>query len=238
MDKKRYGELPYEKFLQKGAESLTDAELLAILLRTGPDPGPNAPQAHLDCPALALAEQVLALPSGSRSGLAGLPFLSPAQLTKVRGIGEVKAVRLCCVAELARRLSLGCRTQLPAFPDPAAAASYCRPLFEGEDGAVERVILLLLDSKGRLIREKILAVGTVNSAPVSPREVFLQALKYQAVHFILLHNHPSQDVTPSREDAEITERLARLGNLMQLTLLDHIIVGGANYFSFREAGLL
>ncbi len=238
MDKKRYGELPYEKFLQKGAESLTDAELLAILLRTGPDPGPNAPQAHLDCPALALAEQVLALPSGSRSGLAGLPFLSPAQLTKVRGIGEVKAVRLCCVAELARRLSLSCRTQLPAFPDPAAAASYCRPLFEGEDGAVERVILLLLDSKGRLIREKILAVGTVNSAPVSPREVFLQALKYQAVHFILLHNHPSQDVTPSREDAEITERLARLGNLMQLTLLDHIIVGGANYFSFREAGLL
>ena len=238
MDKKRYGELPYEKFLQKGAESLTDAELLAILLRTGPDPGPNAPQAHLDCPALALAEQVLALPRGSRSGLAGLPFLSPAQLTKVRGIGEVKAVRLCCVAELARRLSLSCRTQLPAFPDPAAAASYCRPLFEGEDGAVERVILLLLDSKGRLIREKILAVGTVNSAPVSPREVFLQALKYQAVHFILLHNHPSQDVTPSREDAEITERLARLGNLMQLTLLDHIIVGGANYFSFQEAGLL
>ena len=238
MDKKRYGELPYEKFLQKGAESLTDAELLAILLRTGPDPGPNAPQAHLDCPALALAEQVLALPRGSRSGLAGLPFLSPAQLTKVRGIGEVKAVRLCCVAELARRLSLSCRTQLPAFPDPAAAASYCRPLFEGEDGAVERVILLLLDSKGRLIREKILAVGTVNSAPVSPREVFLQALKYQAVHFILLHNHPSQDVTPSREDAEITERLARLGNLMQLTLLDHIIVGGANYFSFREACLL
>ena len=238
MDKKRYGELPYEKFLQKGAESLTDAELLAILLRTGPDPGPNAPQAHLDCPALALAEQVLALPRGSRSGLAGLPFLSPAQLTKVRGIGEVKAVRLCCVAELARRLSLSCRTQLPAFADPAAAASYCRPLFEGEDGAVERVILLLLDSKGRLIREKILAVGTVNSAPVSPREVFLQALKYQAVHFILLHNHPSQDVTPSREDAEITERLARLGNLMQLTLLDHIIVGGANYFSFREAGLL
>lgn len=238
MDKKRYGELPYEKFLQKGAESLTDAELLAILLRTGPDPGPNAPQAHLDCPALALAEQVLALPRGSRSGLAGLPFLSPAQLTKVRGIGEVKAVRLCCVAELARRLSLSCRTQLPAFPDPAAAASYCRPLFEGDDGAVERVILLLLDSKGRLVREKILAVGTVNSAPVSPREVFLQALKYQAVHFILLHNHPSQDVTPSREDAEITERLARLGNLMQLTLLDHIIVGGANYFSFREAGLL
>ena len=238
MGKKRSDDLPYEKFLQKGAESLTDAELLAILLRTGPVPGPDAPKAQLDCPALALAEQVLALPRGAKSGLAGLPSLSPAQLKRIRGIGEVKAVRLCCVAELARRLSLSCRTQMPAFPDPASAAAYCRPLFEGDGGGVERVILLLLDAKGRLIHERVLSIGTVNSAPVSPREVFLQALKYQAVHFILLHNHPSQDVSPSREDAEITERLAGLGNLMQLTLLDHIIVGGTNYFSFREAGLL
>ncbi|HJB90193.1 MAG TPA: DNA repair protein RadC [Candidatus Eisenbergiella merdigallinarum] len=238
MGKKRRDDLPYEKFLQKGAESLTDAELLAILLRTGPIPGPEAPKAHLDCPALALAQQVLALPAGGRSGLSGLPSLSPAQLMEIRGIGEVKAVRLCCVAELGRRLSLCTRPQLPAFPDPATAAAYCRPLMEGEGGTVERVILLLLDAKGRLIHERVLAIGTVNSAPVSPREVFLQALKYQAVHFILLHNHPSQDVKPSREDAEITERLAGLGEMMQLTMLDHIIVGGTNYFSFREAGLL
>ena len=81
--------LPYEKFLQKGAESLSDAELLAIMLRTGPDPGPDAPQAFRDCPALALAEQVLSLPLGSRSGLLGLSSLSCNLLQQIRGIGEV-----------------------------------------------------------------------------------------------------------------------------------------------------
>ena len=87
--------LPYEKFLQKGAESLSDAELLAIMLRTGPNPGPDAPQAFRNCPALALAEQVLSLPLGSRSGLLGLSSLSCNQLQQIRGIGEVKAVRIC-----------------------------------------------------------------------------------------------------------------------------------------------
>ncbi len=146
--------LPYEKFLQKGAESLSDAELLAIMLRTGPDPGPDAPQAFRDCPALALAEQVLSLPLGSRSGLLGLSSLSCNQLQQIRGIGEVKAVRICCIFELARRIALGQRKKLPAFPDPATAADYCRPMFEEDGGMLERTILLLLDGKGCLIRGK------------------------------------------------------------------------------------
>lgn len=149
--------LPYEKFLQKGAESLSDAELLAIMLRTGPDPGPDAPQAFRDCPALALAEQVLSLPLGSRSGLLGLSSLSCNQLQQIRGIGEVKAVRICCIFELARRIALGQRKKLPAFPDPATAADYCRPMFEEDGGMLERTILLLLDGKGCLIREKLLS---------------------------------------------------------------------------------
>ena len=146
--------LPYEKFLQKGAESLSDAELLAIMLRTGPDPGPDAPQAFRDCPALALAEQVLSLPLGSRSGLLGLSSLSCNQLQQIRGIGEVKAVRICCIFELARRIALGQRKKLPAFPDPGTAADYCRPMFEEDGGMLERTILLLLDGKGCLIRGK------------------------------------------------------------------------------------
>ena len=137
--------LPYEKFLQKGAESLSDAELLAIMLRTGPNPGPDAPQAFRDCPALALAEQVLSLPLGSRSGLLGLSSLSCNQLQQIRGIGEVKAVRICCIFELARRIALGQRKKLPAFPDPGTAADYCRPIFEEDGGMLERTILLLLD---------------------------------------------------------------------------------------------
>lgn len=167
--------LPYEKFLQKGAESLSDAELLAIMLRTGPDPGPDAPQAFRDCPALALAEQVLSLPLGSRSGLLGLSSLSCNQLQQIRGIGEVKAVRICCIFELARRIALGQRKKLPAFPDPGTAADYCRPIFEEDGGMLERTILLLLDGKGCLIREKLLSIGTIDAALVSPREIFLQA---------------------------------------------------------------
>lgn len=238
MKKMASTELPYEKFLQKGAESLTDAELLAILLRTGPAPAEDAPQSHKNCPALALAERVLALPRGAKSGLAGLSQLSPVQLKRLKGIGEVKAVRICCVTELARRIALVQRKEMPAFPKPAVAAAYCRPLFETEGGNLEKTVLLLLDGRGALIHERILSVGTVNAAPVSPREIFLQALRYQAVYFLLLHNHPSGDVKPSREDAEITERLANLGDMMQLKLMDHIVVSGQNYFSFREAGLI
>lgn len=236
MEKSLHNELPYEKFMQKGAESLTDAELLAILLRTGPVPDKDAPRAHKECPALALAERILELPVGTQRGLSGLSQLSPAQLQTVKGIGEVKAVRICCIFEMAKRIAMGQRSRLPAFPDPEAVAAYCRPLFSGE--SVEKTLLLLLDAKGRLIHERVLSIGTVNSAPVSPREVFLQALKYQAVFFLLLHNHPSGDVSPSREDAELTKKLAGLGEMMQLELLDHIIISGQEHFSFKRAGLL
>lgn len=231
-------ELPYEKFQQRGAEALTDAELLAILLRTGPAPAPDAPARHRDCPALALAENILSLPSGAYDGLAGLARMSAADLMSVRGVGEVKAVRILCIFELARRIALARRTDLPAFPTPGAVADYCRPMFGGENRDVEQTVLLLLDAKGRLIHEKLLSMGTVNLSLVSPREIFLHALKYHAVHFLLLHNHPSGDETPSREDAEITKRLAGLGELMQIGLLDHIILGNDGYYSFREAGLL
>ena len=238
MEERTTIELPYEKFLQKGAEALSDAELLAILLRTGPPPAPDAPLRHRQCPALALAEALLALPSGAYPGLAGLSRLSAADLMAVKGIGEVKAVRILCIFELGRRIALERRTDMPAFPSPSAAAAYCRPLFGGENRDVEQAVLLLLDGKGRLIREKVLSVGTVNLSLVSPREIFLHALKYRAVHFLLLHNHPSGDETPSREDAEITKKLAGLGEMMQIGLLDHIILGQNSYYSFREAGLL
>ena len=183
-------------------------------------------------------EQVLSLPLGSRSGLLGLSSLSCNQLQQIRGIGEVKAVRICCIFELARRIALGQRKKLPAFPDPATAADYCRPMFEEDGGMLERTILLLLDGKGCLIREKLLSIGTIDAALVSPREIFLQALRVGAVSFLLLHNHPSGDVTPSPEDKELTKRLAMLGGMMQLCLTDHIIVGDSDFFSFRQAGLI
>lgn len=238
MRKTQKNDLPYEKFMQKGAESLSDEELLAILLRTGPKPDASEPVSHQNCPALSLAHRVLSLPGGAKSGLAGLAQLSVPQLMEIKGIGEVKAVRICCLSELARRFALEQRVALPAFPTPEAAALYARPLFAGERNDVEKVALLLLDTKGRLIHEMMLTVGTVNLSLISPRDVFIQALKYRAVHFLLIHNHPSGDEKPSREDAEITKRLFELGNMMQVELVDHIILGARTFFSFRRAGLL
>ena len=96
----------------------------------------------------------------------------------------------------------------------------------------------MTDNKNRLICDRVLSKGTVNCSLVSPREVFLMALEFHAVHILLVHNHPSGDATPSRQDIEITEHLARLGDMMQLPLIDHIIVGDGSYVSFRESGLL
>ena len=106
MGKERKEGLPYEKFMRMGAEALTDAVLLAILLRTGPAPGREAAASHRDCPALGLAETLLSLPENARGGIAGLAQLSVPQLMQVKGIGEVKAVRICCLSEFARRFGL------------------------------------------------------------------------------------------------------------------------------------
>ena len=238
MEKTNSIKLPYEKFLAMGPKSLTDAELLAILLRTGPAPDKDAPASHQSCPALALAEKILEIPKGSKSGLCALTSLTPAELMKIKGIGEVKAVRICCISELANRISMGTRRDLPSFPTPQSVAEYCRPIFGNDEIDAEKTLLLLLDGKGKLIHEMILTIGTVNMALVSPREIFLQALRYQAVYFMILHNHPSGDAAPSMEDVEITKKLCDLGEMMQLGMLDHIILGVQEYFSFREAGLI
>lgn len=230
-------DMPYEKYLKKGAESLTDAELLALLLRTGYKPAGEENRSG-KCSALLLAQKLLELPVGDKRGLAGLCSLAPEQLMKVKGIGQVKAVRICCISEMARRIARGQKTQGPVFTQPQTVADYYRHEFEGEDSQVEKALLLLLDARGKLIREKVLSIGTVNAAFVSPREVFLQALRHEAVHVMLLHNHPSGDVMPSREDVEITKKLTEIGDMMELPLLDHIIVGEDSYFSFQEAGLI
>ena len=230
-------EMPYEKYLKRGAESLTDEELLALLLRTGyVSPAEKVPEGT--CSALLLARKLLELPVGEKKGLAGLCSLTPSQLMQVKGIGQVKAVRICCINEMAKRIAKSQKKGQPVFSNPEEVADFYRPCFAGEDSQIEKAILLMLDGKGMLIREKMISMGTVNATLVSPREVFLQALRHQAVNVLLLHNHPSGDVYPSRDDLEVTKRLSQLGEMMQLPLCDHIIVGEESYFSFRESGLL
>ena len=217
---------PYEKFLAEGPEHLSEAELLAIIIRTGTK----------TVDSLQLAKQVLSLPKGQEKGLLGLRYLSVSDLCRVSGIGQVKAVKIKCLIELSRRLSMADRRDRLQFTRPETVADYYMERMRYLQ--TEELILVMTDNKNRLICDRVLSKGTVNCSLMSPREVFLVALEYHAVHILLIHNHPSGDAAPSRQDIEITEHLARLCDMMQLPLLDHIIVGDGCYVSFKESGLL
>lgn len=219
-------QLPYERFLSFGPENLTEAELLAVILRTGTK----------DTSAVELAEKVLALATYPREGLLGLHDVSVEELTQIRGIGMVKAVKLKCIAELSNRMSRARARTGICFTRADMVADYFMEKLRHKD--TECVYLICLDAKGQLIREKKLSDGSVNMALISPREVFLEALKDKAVNIILVHNHPSGDPTPSRADRELTDNVANVGMQMDIPLLDHIIIGDNRYTSFKEQKLL
>ena len=216
---------PYEKCEQYGAEHLTDVELLAVLLRTGTK-GENS---------LRLAQKILHPPFGSE-GLLSIPQWSMEQLLKIKGIGKVKSIQILCLAELARRkvdvpldLDLGLD-----FSSPDSIARYYMEDLRHKKREVMK--LLLLNTRSRLISEMDVSTGTINSTLVSPRELFVEALQKNAVSIILLHNHPSGDPTPSKEDLLTTRRVRESGALIGIELLDHIIIGDNCYFSLREKG--
>lgn len=215
-------DLPYEKFLRFGPEHLTESELLAIILRTGTK----------DASALELAEQVLSLARHPRDGLLGLYDITLEELMSVRGIGMVKAVKLKCLTELSMRISTARASKGLVFTDSGHVAEYYMERLRHR--STESVLLLCLDAKGQLIREKMLSEGSVRMALISPREIFIEALNCRAVNILLLHNHPSGDPSPSKADWEITRNVGELGVKMGIPLLDHIIIGDNRYVSLRE----
>ncbi|HIW84220.1 MAG TPA: DNA repair protein RadC [Candidatus Dorea gallistercoris] len=217
-------ERPYEKCKERGAALLSDAELLAVLLRTGTR-GENA---------LELARRILYHAGGQ--GLLGLHQLTMERLLKIRGIGQVKAVQLLCLAELSRRLAKARAQESLCFASPKAVAEYYMEDLRHQKQEVAK--LLFLNAKAGLIGETDISKGTVNASLITPRELFLEALRREAVSIILLHNHPSGDPSPSQEDLLVTERILRAGELIGIELLDHIIIGNNCYISFREAQLL
>ena len=223
MKNKTFATLPYERFVRFGPQSLTEAELLAIIIRTGTK----------DKTALELAEEVLKLTKYPKEGLLGLHELSLEKLMSISGIGEVKAIKLKCLAELSRRISTAKAKEGMNFTTSAQVAAYY--MEELRHRQTECVMMACLDTKGKLICERILSEGTVRMSLVSPREIFLAALECKAVNIILLHNHPSGDPTPSPTDYELTLHIKELGEQMDILLLDHIIIGDQNYFSFKEA---
>lgn len=223
---KRRPDLPYEKFLRFGPENLTEKELLAIIIRTGTK----------ERSALQIAESVLGLAKYPREGLLGLYDVSLEELESIKGIGPVKAIKLKCLTELSMRISMATAKQGMSFHNSAAVARYFMEKLRHKD--TECVILVCLDAKGQVIQEKKLSEGSVKMALISPREIFLEALSSRAVNILLVHNHPSGDPTPSKADLELTGNVRELGEKMDISLLDHIIIGDNRYTSFKEAAYL
>jgi DNA repair protein RadC len=217
-------ERPYEKCLAKGAESLSDAELLAVILRTG-----SKGESALD-----LSRKVLAQ-NGEGNGLLGIYHMSISDLTGIRGLGKVKAVQLKCVAELSKRIARQTFSEGVSFRDPVSVARYYMEELRHQEQEI--LMLVMLNSKGRLIRDMVISKGTVRASLISPREIFIEAVRHQAVSIILLHNHPSGIPDPSREDILLTERIRDAGSLIGIELLDHIIIGDCQAVSMREQGL-
>ncbi|MCR5674407.1 MAG: DNA repair protein RadC [Lachnospiraceae bacterium] len=219
-------DLPCEKFLRLGAGALTDAELLAVIIRTGA--GGKTP--------MEIGRQVLSAAGAAERGIANLCHLSLGDLMKIPGIGQVRAVQLKCIAELSARIAEARSRPDMRFPEPDTVAACYMERLRHED--TERTVLLSLNSRMRLITESLISVGTVNRALITPREVFVEALKNGAVNIILLHNHPGGDPTPSGEDLTVTESIREAGELVNIKLADHLIIGDGCYFSFREQGIL
>ena len=218
-------EQPYEKCIHYGPRVLSDAELLAAVLRTG-----TAGESSRE-----LAVRILLAFSG-RGGLPALLTASHRELTAIRGVGPVKAVLLQCTGELSRRVVQSRRRERVCLNQPQSVAAFF--MEDMRHLEQETVVAAFFDTRGGLISYRMVSQGTVNSSPASPREIFLAALSERAVGLVLLHNHPSGDPTPSGEDCRLTARLREAGELLGIPLLDHIIIGDGSYVSFSEKGLL
>ncbi|MFI3172201.1 MAG: DNA repair protein RadC [Eubacteriales bacterium] len=218
-------ERPYEKCEKLGASSLSDSELLAVILRNG----------TRGLTALELANHLL-YSKFKQNGIINIHQWTYHQLLRVKGVGNVKALQILCIAELAKRLSKAYAAPGLSFQNPASIAEYY--MEDLRHCSQENMKLLFLNTRSKLIGEKILTKGTVNSTVVSPREMFIDALHMGAVSIILLHNHPSGDPTPSKQDILITKRIQEAGDLIGINLLDHIIIGDNCYISFCEKKIL
>lgn len=212
---------PRERMLAVGAQALSNAELLAILLRTG------TPQET----ALEMAQRLLSQPGGLRY----LAEASLEELKEQRGIGLAKAAQIKAAIELGRRLSVYIANR-PVIQHPGDVASLLMDEMRYLDREHFRTICL--NTKNRVLAIDNVAVGSLNASLVHPREVFKGPVKRSAAAIILVHNHPSGDPSPSLEDIQVTRRLVEAGRLLGIEVLDHLILGDGFFISMKEKGLL
>ena len=204
---------PRERLKFKGAESLSDAELLAIILQNGTN-GENV---------VDLSNRLI-----STFGIDKLNSLSLQELMKTKGIGLAKASKLIAAFELSKRVNSG-RICEKVVKNPSDIASYY--IEKLKDLKKEHFIAVFLDSKNKIIKDEVISVGTLNSSLVHPREVFKEAIKCSANSVILVHNHPSGNIEPSDEDCRVNKVLVETGNLVGIRVLDHLIVGNEEFVS-------
>lgn len=218
-------ERPYEKALLHGINALSDAELLAVIIRNGTK----------DKSSIDLANTILNA-HNIHKGIAALNFLTREELNKIKGIGDIKATQLLAIAELSNRMSNTRLKKELSFNNPVTIADYyinkCKFMTK------EKTFIMLFTSSHTLIKEIMISEGTINQALVSPREIFIEALKYEAVYIILVHNHPSGSPEPSLADIDATKKIIEAGRILDIRLTDHIIIGDNCYVSMLERGII
>lgn len=216
-------EKPREKMMRSGRETLSNAELLAILIRTG-----TGGRSAVD-----VAGEVLSI---DRKGLVYLAECTPSELAGIRGIGDAKACQIMAAVELGQRIATA----------PRPHAEKASGVTEIVDIYMERMRYykkeffnaLLLNAKNEIISEENISVGDLSSSQVHPREAFNPAIRKSAASVVFVHNHPSGDPTPSREDINVTMRLAEAGRILGIRVLDHIIIGDGTYVSFKQENII
>jgi DNA repair protein RadC len=212
---------PREKLQRLGVAALGDNELVAIVLASG----------SRDCGALELANRLL----DRAGGLHGLTRTAPDQL-HVPGVGPARAAQVAAAVELGRRTLVRSALERPRYQTPQQLAGYLLPQYGAAQ--VEQFGVVMLDTKHRVIRIKLVSIGGLDAAIVQPREVFREATTASASAIVLFHNHPSGDPTPSDEDLALTARMIRAGDIMGIDVIDHLILCEQRYYSLVEAGSL
>ena len=211
---------PREKLERLGAIALGDNELLALVLGSG----------SRDHGALELANHLIA----EVGGLHGFTRVSVGDLRHVQGVGRARSAQVLAAVELGRRTLVRAVAERPRLNDPRQMATYLLPQYGA--GAVERFGIAMLDSKHRLIRIKIVSVGSLDATVVHPREVFREAASASAAAIVLFHNHPSGDPAPSPDDVALTTRMVGAGDIMGIDVVDHLILADQRYYSMLESG--
>ena len=213
-------ERPREKALMHGIESLSNRELLALLIRSG-----TANHSAFD-----IADDLLS------NGLGAFSRLSFSELCKIEGISKVKALEILAWNQLSHRISCEAMQHKDVVSDPEALIQWCKMKL----GVLqqEHFLVVFLDSHNAVQGYKVLFTGTLNSSLVHPREVFKEALNVSCSKILVVHNHPSGNLEPSAADLMVTENLVNSGKMMKIPVIDHLIVSGSDYFSFYEHGLL